>query len=114
MCAITALSDEVVSAAKFRREMKGHFDRARQGVVVTVTSGSDEEPVAVVRRRYLAALIEAAQRLEEIEAELDAEHLARDAEAQEALTKGVDQITRGEGLDPDEVRTRLGRPRKER
>lgn len=57
------------------KETKLHFDLARGGVVVTVTS-RDEEPVAVVARSTLAALFEAAQRLQELEAELDAEHLA--------------------------------------
>jgi hypothetical protein len=99
------------------KEIKLHFDLARGGVVVTVTS-RDEEPVAVVARSTLAALFaalfEAAQRLQELQAEVDAEHLANDSDAQAALRRGADQITRGDALTVDEVRARLGRPRKER
>src|SRR4029077_17127407 len=109
---LTALEDQIVSSTAFREDLATHLKHAREGHVVTVmvTNG---EPVAVLSRRLLAEQIRTTEELrEDLEVDLDTIELLASGQAVGALQDAAVEVEQGGGLTPNEVRARLGWPKK--
>lgn len=110
---IPALSDDIVATTDFRNDLRSYLEKVRAGQIVTVFTGTNEDPVSVITRQALAALIDVAKRYEALAAELEGAELLRDEDAMHALQRGESQLKKGRGMTPDEARAKLGRRRKD-
>jgi len=110
---IPALSDDIVATTDFRNDLRAYLDKVRAGHVITVFTGSNEDPVSVIARQALAVLIELAKKWEALEAEVEGAELMKDEDAMHALERGEHQVKRGRGISVDEARAKLGRRRKD-
>jgi PHD/YefM family antitoxin component YafN of YafNO toxin-antitoxin module len=110
---IPALSDDIVATTDFRNDLRAYLDKVRAGHVITVFTGSNEDPVSVITRQALAVLIELAKKWEALEAEVEGAELMKDEDAMHALELGEHQLKKGRGVTVDEARAKLGRRRKD-
>lgn len=90
---------EILSASEARRRWSETLDEVERGTVVTVTR-REHEPVTIVDRRRLMALLD---RVEELEELVEVYEMLSDPKVREAVAEAEAQIERGEGFSFEEA-----------